>query len=141
MREKQSEAGEPSCILITWCPDTTGIVAAVAGFLASHNALITEAQHYDDPSTDTSFMRTGFRDNDQGMPAIAEVHLQFGENVARRFKMSWQFHAARRKGKTLHAVSRHEQCLNSILHRCITCTLPLEDTAAVSNHQDLRSPA
>ena len=45
MREKRSEAagyaGEPSYILITWCPDTTGIVAGIAGFLATHNALIT----------------------------------------------------------------------------------------------------
>ena len=29
-------------ILTTRCPDTTGIVAAIAGFLASHNATITE---------------------------------------------------------------------------------------------------
>lgn len=132
---------QPSYILITSCPDTTGIVAGIAGFLASHNALITEAQHYDDPSTDTSFMRTVFRDNDQGMPDIAELDLQFGEKVAQRFKMSWQFHDARRKCKTLLAVSRHGQCLNSILHRCSTGTLPLEVTAVVSNHQDLRSLA
>ena len=136
-----SRPEQPSYILITWCPDTTGIVAAVAGFLASHNALITEAQHYDDPSTNTSFMRTVFRDNGQGMPAVAELDLQFGENVAQRFKMSWQFHDARRKCKTLLAVSRHGQCLNSILHRCSTGTLPLEVTAVVSNHQDLRSLA
>jgi formyltetrahydrofolate hydrolase len=35
-------------ILTTACPDTTGIVAGISGFLASHNALITEAQHYDE---------------------------------------------------------------------------------------------
>ena len=145
MREKRSEAtggaGEPSYILITWCPDTTGIVAGIAGFLASHNALITEAQHYDDPSTDTSFMRTVFRDNGRGMPPIEELDLQFGENVAQRFKMSWQFHDARSKCKTLLAVSRQGHCLNSILHRCSTGTLPLEVTAVVSNHQDMRSLA
>ena len=45
-------------ILTTACPDTTGIVAGISGFLASHNALITEAQHYDDPYGNTSFMRT-----------------------------------------------------------------------------------
>ena len=35
-------------VLTTDCPDTTGVVAAIAGFLAKHNALITEAQHFDD---------------------------------------------------------------------------------------------
>ena len=35
-------AGNPPLyILTTSCPDTTGIVAAVAGFLAQHNANIT----------------------------------------------------------------------------------------------------
>ncbi len=50
-------------ILTTSCPDTTGIVAGISGFLSSHNALITEAQHYDDPYGNTSFMRTVFHDN------------------------------------------------------------------------------
>ncbi len=43
----------PSFVLTTSCPDTTGVVAAVASFLAAHNCLITEAQHYDDPYTVT----------------------------------------------------------------------------------------
>ena len=55
---RTNPGGAPSYILTTWCPDTTGIVAAVAGFLASNNYLITEAQHYDDPYANTSFMRT-----------------------------------------------------------------------------------
>jgi formyltetrahydrofolate hydrolase len=35
-------------ILTTACPDTTGIVAAIAGFLAANNGLITEAHHHDE---------------------------------------------------------------------------------------------
>jgi formyltetrahydrofolate hydrolase len=54
-------------ILTTVCPDTTGIVAAIAGFLAANNGLITEAQHHDDPHTRMSFMRTAFHDSGQGM--------------------------------------------------------------------------
>src|SRR3979411_3326497 len=65
-------------ILTTACPDTTGIVAGISGFLASHNALITEAQHYDDPYGNTSFMRTVFHDNGKGMPSMEELNEQFG---------------------------------------------------------------
>jgi formyltetrahydrofolate hydrolase len=36
-----SETRPQLYILTTQCPDTTGIVAGIAGFLASHNALIT----------------------------------------------------------------------------------------------------
>jgi formyltetrahydrofolate deformylase len=136
-----SSAQDQSYILTTWCPDTTGIVAGIAGFLASQNALITEAQHYDDPYSNASFMRTVFRDNGQGMPAVAELDRAFAEGVGKRFKMTWQFHDARRRCKTVLAVSKQGHCLNSILHRVSTGTLPLEVVAVVSNHQDMRSLA
>ncbi len=131
----------PSYILTTSCPDTTGIVAAIAGFLASHNCLITEAQHYDDPHSNTSFMRTVFHDNGQGAPAVTELDRAFGTSVGERFRMSWRFHEARRKCRSIIAVSRHGHCLNSMLHRCSTGTLPIEVVAVVSNHQDMRSLA
>jgi formyltetrahydrofolate deformylase len=128
-------------VLTTTCPDTTGIVAAVAGFLASNNGLITEAQHHDDPHTRTSFMRTVFHDNGLGMPAIADLEHQFAETVGRPFRMEWQFHEVERRCRVLIAVSRQGHCLNSILHRWSTGTLPVEVVAVVSNHQDLRSLA
>ncbi len=127
-------------ILTTRCPDTTGIVAGISGFLATHNATITEAQHYDDPYTGTSFMRTVFHDNGQGMPPVEELDRRFAEAVGRRFQMDWQFNEVRRC-RALLAVSRQGHCLNSILHRCSTATLPLEAVGVVSNHQDMRSLA
>lgn len=130
-----------STILTTWCPDTTGIVAGIAGFLAQNNALITEAQHYDDPYSNASFMRTVFRDNGKGMPKLADLTRQFGETVGERFRMTYKFHDAGSKCKTVLAVSKHGHCLNSILHRCASGTLPLEVVAVVSNHQDMRSLA
>ena len=69
-------------VLTTDCPDTTGVVAAIAGFLAKHNALITEAQHFDDEISVRSFMRTVFHDNGKGMPSIAELERDFAESVA-----------------------------------------------------------
>src|SRR5260221_8490515 len=78
-----------SFILTTACPDTTGIVAGISGFLASHNALITEAQHYDDPYGNTSFMRTVFHDSgqdkDNRMPALEALNEKFGASVGQQF--------------------------------------------------------
>nr|MBO2489688.1 formyltetrahydrofolate deformylase [Gammaproteobacteria bacterium] len=129
----------PSAILTTSCPDTTGIVAAVAGFLASNNCLITEAQHYDDPYEDRSFMRVVFHDNGKGAPSLRELNEQFAHTVANRFHMTFKFHEAHRKCRIMIAVSRQGHCLNSMLHRWSTGTLPVEVVAVVSNHQDLRS--
>ena len=138
--QRSAGAQPPLYIVTTRCPDTTGIVAGIAGFLAAHNATIAEAQHYDDPYTGTSFMRTVFHDNGQGMPAIEELDRKFAEAVGRRFQMEWQFNQVRRC-RALIAVSRQGHCLNSILHRWSTGTLPIEVVAVVSNHQDMRSLA
>lgn len=128
-------------VLTTSCPDTTGVVAAISGFLATHHCLITEAQHYDDPYSNTSFMRTVFHDNGGGMPSIAELHQMFAATVGERFRMDWKFHEVRRRCRAIVAVSKHGHCLNSLLHRWSTGTLPIEVIAVVSNHQDMRSLA
>ena len=71
----------PRFVLTTQCPDTTGIVAAVAGFLAAHNCLITEAQHFDDPVANVSFMRTVFHDNGHGIPMELDGRLDRGHGM------------------------------------------------------------
>jgi len=128
----------PSFVLTTACPDTTGIVAGVSGFLASKDFLITESQHYDDPYTVTSFMRTLFHGNGQ-TPALDELDRLFAREVGERFKMKWKFHEVNRRCRAVLAVSKHGHCLNSMLHRWSTGTLPIEVVAVVSNHQDMRS--
>ncbi len=128
-------------VLTTACPDTTGIVAAIAGFLAANHCLITEAQHYDDPYSDTSFMRTVFHDNGQGIPALSELDRAFARQAGEPFKMQWRIHEARRKCRSVLAVSKSGHCLNSMLHRWSTGVLPIEVVAVVSNHQDMRSLA
>lgn len=135
------ERRPPLYVLTTSCPDTTGVVASVAGFLAEHNANITEAQHHNDPYTRTSFMRTAFHDDGHGMPGLEALDRGFAERVGTRLQMRWRFHDMRRRCRLLIAVSRHGHCLNSILHRWSTGTLPVEVVAVLSNHQDMRSLA
>ncbi len=131
----------PLYTLTTSCPDVTGVVAAVAGFLAEHHATITEAQHHNDPDSRTSFMRTVFHDDGRGLPQAQALEQAFAAQVGRRFGMRWSFHEVRRRCRALIAVSRQGHCLNSILHRWSTGTLPVEVVAVVSNHQDMRSLA
>ncbi|HEY6640720.1 formyltetrahydrofolate deformylase [Povalibacter sp.] len=138
--QRSSGADKPGSVVLTLsCPDTTGIVAAVAGFLAAHNCLITEAQHFDDPYTVKSFMRTVFHPNGQGTPALTELDQEFARTVGVRFQMSYRFHEVRHRCRAVLAVSKHGHCLNSMLHRWSTGTLPIEVVAVVSNHQDMRS--
>jgi formyltetrahydrofolate deformylase len=128
-----------SSILTLSCPDTTGVVAAVSGFLAAHNCSITQAQHFDDTHTVRSFMRTVFHPDGRGTPSLAELDREFGASVAERFGMQYRLYEAQRKCRAVIAVSKQGHCLNSMLHRWSTGTLPIEVVAVVSNHQDLRS--
>ncbi|MEO8020173.1 MAG: formyltetrahydrofolate deformylase [Pseudomonadota bacterium] len=128
----------PEVVLTVQCPDTTGIVAAVTGFIAANHGLITQAQHYDDPYADTSFLRVVFRDNGGGLKPIDELDRRFQAEVGQRFSMIWHFHDARRPCRVILAVSTQAHCLNSFLHRWSTGTLPVEVMAVVSNHEDLR---
>ena len=53
-------ADKQSFVLTLWCPDSVGIVAAVTKELAEHDALITEANHYREPISNTSVLRIVF---------------------------------------------------------------------------------
>src|SRR5262245_20244203 len=86
-----------------------------------------------------SFMRPVFHDNGTGAPTLAELDRFFAQTVAEKFRMTWHFYEAARKCRAVLAVSKHGHCLNSMLHRWSTGTLPIEVVAVVSNHQDLRS--
>ena len=134
-------ATPPLSILTTACPDSTGIVAAVAGFLTANGGLITEAQHHDDRFTGMSFMRTVFHDEGSGLPSLGALDRKFAEEVGQRFQMRWRFHEMKERCRAVIAVSGHGHCLNGILHRWSTGTLPIEVVAVASNHQEMRSLA
>lgn len=135
----QTQGAPARYVLTTACPDTTGIVAAVAGFLARHNGLIVEAQHFDDMETRTSFMRTVFQDNGAGLPELQQLQAEFGTQVAEPYRMRFAFRDMGRLLRVVIAVSRQGHCLNSLLHRWATGSLPIQIGAVVSNHQDMRS--
>jgi formyltetrahydrofolate deformylase len=88
-----------------------------------------------------SFMRTVFRDDGHGLASAEALDRLFAEQVGKKFRMQWRFQAVERRCRVVLAVSRQGHCLNSILHRWSTGTLPIEVVAVLSNHQDMRSLA
>lgn len=117
------------------CPDTIGIVARVAGFLADQDAFITESTHFGDPTTKRFFMRTVFAPG-SSMPSLDAFTQKFSR-IAERFQMVWGLHDAHRKERVLIMVSKFDHCLNDLLYRYRTGDLAIEIPAVVSNHPDL----
>ena len=121
-----------SLILTLSGPDRTGIVHAVTGVLATHGGNITDAAQFNDQSTGQFFMRVQFSLQVQ---AAATVRNALGE-LAAGMGLKWQIHEARARMRTVLMVSRLGHCLNDLLFRHKSQSLPLDIRAVVSNHRD-----
>ncbi len=135
-------------VLILSCPDRTGIVYAVAGFLADRGCNITDSHQFSDPDSGEFFMRVRFSAADVSAADVsaadvsaaagvtdAGLRAEFGE-VADAYRMDWQLHDAARRGRVLILVSQQGHCLNDLLYRHHTGALPGDVVAVVSNHPD-----
>ncbi len=71
-------------ILKISCPATSGIVAAVASYLAGNGCYIGEMAQFDDDFSGKFFMRAVFRFNDGHSGDIAQLKAGFAE-VAQAF--------------------------------------------------------
>jgi formyltetrahydrofolate deformylase len=120
-------------ILTLSCPDERGIVAAVAGFLASQDCNILESGQFDDLESGRFFMRVVFAS--EGGVAAATLCGGFGA-IARRYHMAWRIDDAAARVRTMLMVSRFGHCLNDLLYRHEIGALPIEITGIVSNHPD-----
>jgi formyltetrahydrofolate deformylase len=119
------------------CPDRHGIVAAVAGFLASRDAnLIHADQHSSDAEGGRFFMRIEFHLADLG-EREGWLRNEF-EAVAREFEMSWELAAESDVPRVALFASRSDHCLLDLLWRWRRGELPMELAFVVSNHDDRR---
>ena len=120
-------------ILTLSCPDRSGIVHAVTGFLAAIGANITEAAQYNDQATGLFFMRTRF--DCAALETGASLREGFGA-LAITMQMSWELHSATARVPTVIMVSKLGHCLNDLLFRHRSNFMPLDIKAIVSNHRD-----
>lgn len=119
-------------ILNLSCPDRTGIVHAVSGFLLEKGANIEEAAQYNDPATGLFFMRVQFAGDALDLYALKADLSVF----AVPFAMGWQLHRRDGQMKTVIMVSKEGHCLNDLLFRWKSGLLPIHIAAIISNHRD-----
>lgn len=122
-------------ILTLSCTDKIGIVSAVTTMLAENGLFILELSQFSDPSTGQFFMRIDFQVQKEGLEEKT-ISSTF-EEIAEKFQMSFQLHDKCYRPKVLLMVSKQSHCLNDLLHRHASGTLPIDIPAVVSNHKDL----
>ncbi len=119
-------------ILTLSCPDQTGIVHRVTGVLANHFGNITDAAQHNDKATAQFFMRVAFDVEQSELPVLQQGLDQLAGALA----MHYSLKAAEQKMRTVIMVSKLGHCLNDLLFRVASQTLPLDIRAVVSNHPD-----
>jgi formyltetrahydrofolate deformylase len=119
-------------ILTLSCPDRTGIVHAVSGFLLERGGNIEEAAQYNDPATGLFFMRVQFACDPVNE---ADLHTQL-VSFAAPFQMTWHLHSTTQPMRTVILVSKEGHCLNDLLFRWKSGLLPIDIRAIVSNHRE-----
>ncbi len=132
-------ASATSYILTITCPDTVGIVAAVAGYLRDQNFFVEESSHFGDRDTGKFFSRTKFSTHGEKW---SEDSFRSGFSaISKKFDMQWEVYDTSKLPRVIIMVSKHDHCLNDLLYRYRTGTLCMEIAAVISNHNDLRGLA
>ena len=125
-------------LLIT-CPDTKGIVAAIANFLYQHNANILHADQHQDAENSLFLMRVEWdlKDFSLNEASFAKAF----EVIAKTYKMTWELKFSKDKPRMAIMVSQYDHCLADLLHRYknneLQCDIPL----IISNHLDTQKLA
>ncbi len=124
----------PEYILTLSCPDRPGIVHAITGLLLQHQGNITEAAQYNATDTGHFFMRVRF-----ASPAPHQTLCAAVRELAPTFGLNWRLAESHRRMPTVILVSKLGHCLNDLLFRTRTGTLPIDIRAVISNHEDFRT--
>ncbi len=122
--------------LIFDCPDRTGLIAAVSGFLAEEGGWIVESAQHSSPESARFFSRIEIRAD--SLPyELDELKARFTP-IAERFDMDWRILDSRVPKKVALFVSKASHCLADLLDRWRSGDLFCDIVCVISNHDRLR---
>lgn len=125
--------------LLISCPDQSGIIAAVTGFLAEHRANIIDLDEHVDRDAGTFFMRVEWPQSGFGLDA--ETFRMAFAPLAAKYTMSWDLHESSRHRRLGILVSRQSHCLYDLLARTHSGEWDAEIGLVIGNHNDLERVA
>ena len=130
-------APERRYVITFGCPDRTGIIARISGFLADHGGWIVEAAYHTDPDTGWFFTRQVVRADSLPFSA-AELRIRFAA-VARELsaESNWQVSDTGGRRRAVVLVSKAGHCLYDILGRVASGELDVDIAAVIGNDDSL----
>jgi formyltetrahydrofolate deformylase len=124
-------------VLTLSCPDTTGIVARIAGFLAAAGGWIVEAGYHSDVDSGWFFTRQVVRAD--SLPyEVDELRRRFADVAAELGgQTSWTVTDTGEPKRAVLLVSKEMHCLHDLLGRVAAGELPVRLEAVIGNHDAL----
>ncbi len=130
-------ASERRFVITFGCPDRTGIIARISGFLAEHGGWIVEAAYHTDPDTGWFFTRQVVRADSLPFDAT-ELRARFGQVAeALSEESNWQVTDTGERRRAVVLVSRAGHCLYDLLGRVASGELDVDIAAVIGNHDSL----
>jgi formyltetrahydrofolate deformylase len=124
-------------VLTASCTSRMGTTARVTGFIAGHRLYIMEMQQFDDVLTRRFFVRVTFCGVAGDAVDLAKLREDFVA-IANAEQMHWAIHDGAHRTRVMIMVSKLDHCLEDLLYRHRIGELPMEVSAIVSNHPDMR---
>lgn len=121
-----------SFVLTLSCPDQPGLVFSVTRWIAESGGNILDSQQFTDLADQRFFLRVHCE-----MPGEVDALRRDFAAVAVEHSMEYQLVVAEEPIRALIMVTTEAHCLNDLLFRQSTGSLPIEVPAIVSNHRAL----
>ncbi|MBV7294524.1 formyltetrahydrofolate deformylase [Corynebacterium sp. TAE3-ERU12] len=131
---------ERQYILTLGCPDSTGIVAKLSGFLAEIGAWITEAHFFSDPESGWFFTRQAVRADELDLTReelIEKMRPIVEELGVDGSPVRWRVTDTGVRKKAVILVSKEGHCLQDLLGRVDQNDYPMDVAAVIGNHRVL----
>ncbi len=122
--------------LLIHCPDQSGIIHAVTGFIHQRGGNIVYLDQHVDQEAGVFFMRleSEFEANSLEFDLLDQ---EFKQKLALGYKMAYQIYSGEERPKMALFVSKYNHCLYDLLSRFHSGELEVEIPFILSNHRDL----
>lgn len=123
--------------LLIHCPDQSGIICGVTGFIHSKAGNIIYLDQHVDKQANVFFMRLE-SDFDTVDFSIDSFKREFENILAIPYEMQWSIHSESTIPRMALFVSKYNHCLYDLLSRYNSQELNVEIPFIISNHMDLK---
>lgn len=129
-----------SAILLIYCPDNQGLVAAITEFIFKNEGNILFLEQHVDSDQEIFFMRVEW-DLDKFRVPAEKIGEYFQTLIAEKFNMKWSLYFSDDTPRMAIFVSKLSHCLYDILSRIQAEEWNVEVPLIISNHRELEEVA